>query len=398
MCMLTASYPTRALQAWEKKIGMLLVSELLLANSSSGNRDGVGFGNTEGMYIKWEEPASNIVFTDEYNAALQQLITAPLIAHVRAISTGVGAKEGAHPFKVGNIMLMHNGTFTNYRKFLAKYQESIGDKNPVDSHVVTYMLAEAVGDGYLNQDHIQTTLESTIGSFALLITDAATGNLWVVAGSNPLYVQHSGPLWLVNTSKINLDNLGSSIEGVAKLLYSKSWEVGETKRIDEFTVNLLTRKGLTKVHKLDKKKHMVTYNQQFRGGTTHHYQGAVKPISSDEARSRAEWADLIIHLPYMNRLELTLGCFVLLETEWWKAELECLEVLHATLSQIDTDFGSPVKKELWGELMSMTNQNAYAIIASYTDIAFPYILNSVEDLRRFTVDIRRDLEAGRCFH
>ena len=160
----------------------------------------------------------------------------------------------------------------------------------------------------------------------------------------------------------------------------------------------MTRKGLNKIHKLDRKKHTVNYTQFHSTGAHRHYAGTVKSISSDEARSRAEWANDIINLPYIDRLELTLGCFLLLETEWWKADIECLEVLHATLKQMDSASGSPIKKELWEELMAMTNQNAYAVIAAYTDIAFPYILNSVDDLRRFVADIRRDLRGGKCYH
>ena len=403
MCMLTASYPTRTLQVWEQKIGTLLLSELLRANSNGGNRDGVGLGTTDGAYIKWETHAGNIVFTDEYNSAIQQFINAPLLAHVRAISTGVGAKEGAHPFKVGNILLAHNGTFTNYRQFLDKYQKQINDKNPVDSHVIACILAEKVGTGPLCASHIRETLESTKGSFALLVTDATNRSLWVVTGSNPLYIQRSGPLWLVNTSRMNLFDVSENMAGVAKLLYGKSWKVEPAKRIDEFTINLLARKGLNLIEPLDKDKFTVTTTHtQFRGSSStyqhHSSYTTTKPISSETARERANWANLIVNLPYMSRLELTLGCFILLEVEWWKAELECLEVLHATLEQMSTESGSPVKEELWEELMRMTNQNAYAAIAEITDIMFPYVLNSVENLRRFTQLIRQKLGGGTCYH
>lgn len=393
--MLTASYPTRILQAWEKKIGMLLVSEMLLANSSGGNKDGIGFGTLDGLYVKWEESAGEVVFTDKYNLSLQQLINSPFIAHVRAISTGVGAKEGAHPFKAGNILLAHNGTFTNYRSFLPKYQKDIGDKNPVDSHVITCMLAEAAGDGELTPTHIREVLEKVKGSFALLITDITNGNMWVVTGSNPLYVQHSGPLWLVNTSRLNLSNISGSIDGISHLLYEKDWTVGDIVRVEEYTINLLTNKGLTQVAELDKEKHTVAYTQ-FQGshyGRSAHG-GVTKRITSDEARVKAEWADRIINLKYIGRIELTLGCFVLLETEWWKAEDECLEVFYATMAEINDNFGSAIKRELWEELMSLTKQNAYSVVAAFTDIAFPYMLNTVEALRGFLSEIRKDLSDG----
>jgi hypothetical protein len=186
--------------------------------------------------------------------------------------------------------------------------------------------------------------------------------------------------------------------GVADLLYGKSWEVGNVERIDEFTISLLTRKGLCLVENLDKEKHAVTYTQVRGRGTTYthygNYNTANKPISSDKARERANWASLIVSLPYMSRLELTLSCFILLEAEWWKAEMECLEVLYTTLKQISNELGSPVKEGLWKELMEMTNQNAYAVIAEYTDIAFPYVLNSVEDLHGFVKRIRKELGGG----
>jgi len=392
--MLTASYPTRTLQAWEKKIGALLVSDLLLANSSSGNKDGTGFGTTSGDYVKWEVSAGDIVFTPEYNTEVLQLISSPLIAHVRAISTGVGAKEGAHPFKAGNLLLAHNGTFTDYRKHLKDFKELINDDNPVDSHVIAHMLAKEVGSGELNQHHIKTTLESVKGSFALLITDATNNNLWVVTGSNPLYIQQSGPLWLVNTSKLNLDNVAYGIDGVANLLYGKTWKADTAERIEEYTINLLTGTGLVRVEDLDKQKHTVTYTQ-FRGGTGTVYTSVNKVVSSEDAHTRARLASSIVNLEYMDQVELILGCFILLEKEWWKAEIECLEVMHATLSKINDDFGTPLKKELWEELMNMTNQNAYAVVAAYTNIAFPYVLNSVKELRRFVSQVREDLKSSK---
>lgn len=388
MCMLTASYPTRNLQVWEKRIGMLLVSEILLANTSSSNKDGVGFGTLDGGFVKWECSAGDIVFTKEYNEMLRQMVEAPFIAHVRAISTGVGAKDGAHPFKVDNILLAHNGTFTNYRTFLGKYANQINDTNPVDSHVITHMLAEKVGSGELKPEHLASVLSVAKGSFALLITDAVTRKMWVVTGSNPLHIHRSGPLWLINTSRLNLINISSSISGAANLLYDKDWDIGDITRVEGYTINLLSSDGLTKVADLDKPTQ-----------TTYHYHGytragETKKVSTKDARTRAEWADIIINLPGISRVELTLACFVLLETEWWKADMECLEVLYATLEKISSEFGSSLKDELWAELMVMTKYNAYAVIAAYTDIAFPYMLNSVEMLRGFAKEIRQDLKDG----
>lgn len=397
MCMLTACYPTRALQAWEQKIGALLVSELLLANTKSGNKDGIGIGAPDGSYVKWDEPAGDIVFTDVYNRNIKQFITAPLIAHVRAISTGATAKEGAHPFRVDNLLLAHNGTFTNYRKFLGEFANKLNDKNPVDSHVIAHLLAKEVGGEELGAQHLTDTLDEVLGSFALLVTDAVNGSMWVVPGANPLYIQKSGPFWLVNTSKLNLDSMSNNIAGIAKLLYDKEWVTGDTTRIEEFTANVLTRKGLAKVSDLEKPEPIA--NTYYRGGARgyagmHGYAGAAKIISSEEARTRAEWADLIVSLPGIDRLELTLSCFILLESEWWKADVECLEVLYSTLEQITKDSGSSIKIELWESIMQMTNQNAYAVIAAYDTICFPYMLNSVDLLRKFAREIVEDIKNG----
>lgn len=392
MCMLTASCPTRNLSAWEQRIGILLLSDLLFVNSR-GNKDGFGFGEIDGHYYKWEKSAGEVIFTTEYNKTLRYLINIPFIAHVRATSTGRAAKEGAHPFKAGELLLAHNGTFTNYKAIMARYTKQINDKDPVDSHVIACLLADKVGDDALNPEHIATALGETYGSYALLVTDTRSNTIWVITGANPLYIQKSGPLWLVNTSKFNLEDVSSKAAGTARLLYQKVWPIGVAEKIPEYTVHVLTNKGLVERGKLEKPATTV-----YQRGTFSYYRGGVagkvvsKDVSTEDARTRAEYADAIVNLPFIGRLELTLACFTLFDLEWWKTSIDDLEVLYSTLAQISDKYGSLIKEELWEELMLLTGGDAYAVVATYTDMAFPYVLNTVGQLRTFLADIQGDKE------
>ena len=399
MCMLTAVYPTKQLQVWEQKMTALFISNLLLTNSKN-NRDGLGFGSKIG-YTKWECPASKAIFGDEYNSTLTQLIGTPFIAHVRAISTGVNAKQGAHPFMVGSVLLAHNGTFSNYRQYLKKYEKLIDDPNPVDSHVITYMLAEEVGSGMINHGNIESTLKKTKGSYALLLVNTKNGEVWVVPGGNTLYCQKTGPLWVVNTSKYNLESTSEMIAGTSKLLFEREWVTEDAIKVAEYTTNVLTKNGLVKQGELERPKlaNTTTYHY-YRGGLGNpdaqsaHAGHSEKKISTKKALAKAKITNEILNLEYVSRTELILGCFLLLESDWWKLDVDDLEVLHDTFKNICELYGSAAKAEVWKQIMEMTNQNGYAVIAAYTNIQFPYIMNELEDLYGFAAELEKDIIEG----
>jgi len=380
MCMLTACYPSRRLQAWEKALGTLLLSEVLNENASRGNRDGFGIATSERL-VKWEESATSVLFKPDCNNAIREMITSPLIAHVRATSTGATAKEGAHPFKVGHILLAHNGTFTNYQKILAQFKDVIKDPDPVDSNVITHLLAQKVGDAELTPQHILDMLEETSGTYALLILDTLNSHLWVVTGSNPLYTQKQGPFWLVNTSEYSLQSVGKHIVGVADLFYKKEWEISEPSRLKGNTIYLLTPHGCEKKANIPVKASHYKPCVYYKPGASGQYN--LKAIPGTEARARALAVFQMLNLDYIGEDEVSLACFVLFQSEWYEVDSDALNVLLGVFQTLVASEGATIKEDLWKELQTLTNQNAYAILSSLTEIQFPYILNTVDELYTF---------------
>jgi len=396
MCMLTALYPMRKPQSWEHRIARLFLTDLLMANGAS-NKDGVGLLTLDGVLTKWEYSADRMAFEPEFNAAVAAAVEGPFIAHVRTTSTGVKATEGAHPFMVGPLGLAHNGTFGNYRKLQAELDKLngspvLGDKDPVDSHVFLHLLASKMGDAdALTEDHIKAALEEPTGSYALLVTDLRTRDLWVVAGSNPLHIGKVGPYYVVNTSSKNLDAAAGYIAGVAGLVFDKELEITGAVPIPAHTVNKLTARGLVHVCEAPKLKIIQTTTNTYSGthysrGLRHSGGSIKKAMTTDEARARARVFGALKKLLYFHDIDL--ACEILFDTEWHMVDSTSLEVLLAQMTSYYE--GSTNDREtLWfgicfgpSECESHAGLDTpYQSLGAVMDFEFPWVLNPTDVLK-----------------
>lgn len=80
-----------------------------------------------------------------------------IFGHNRWATFGEVSDDHAHPFSVGNILCMHNGTLQH-----ADWDRTLKDKFKVDSHALTHMM---------NEDGAKETLGMMYGSYALMWFD-----------------------------------------------------------------------------------------------------------------------------------------------------------------------------------------------------------------------------------
>jgi len=113
----------------------------------------------------------------------------PILSHVRSASTGVTnpisqvyPDRDAQPFHIGDVLMMHNGTVTNYN--LIKRNAQI-EGTGTDSWVITNLFN--AWDKW-SLDCWQTTCKLFDGTFALIGVHASCPHLvWVTRHKKPLY-------------------------------------------------------------------------------------------------------------------------------------------------------------------------------------------------------------------
>lgn len=378
MCMLTGIYPVKKLTLPERKIATTILSVILWENSKMTNKDGLGLSTLDGSVVKWEDAAGNHLFSKETTVPMLDMIGRPMICHVRTASAGVNAIEGAHPFVVGHVMLAHNGTFTNYKDILKKYKDVISNKDPdpVDSHVIAHLLSDKVGDGNVTAEKILSTLSETKGSFALLIGDTVEEKLWVVAGSNPLYIQKIGPIFVVNTSLGSIRTAIDMTNPAASIMLNKTWEVEPASKVDRFTINTLDGSGLTKI--ADIPNVVVQTNSQtvWRGARpvytpANNHTGSSETV---EAQKRAITAQEILTLPGVTKEELDIATMSIYQDAWYNVTSDDLLILLETFTML-SDLWTSKKQATWDQIRKTTGYG-YMFLADLVDMAFPFYVNT----------------------
>jgi len=376
MCMLTSIYPTRELNEKEVKVTNLFLSNLLIRNSM-GNRDGVGFASPWGV-VKWERPAETIVVSDDYKKAIVENGGYPLIAHVRAISTGQRAREGAHPFLVNGVAVAHNGTLLNYQKVMKDENIDLGN-DPVDSHVFTAVLAKKKP---ITAESITDTIKLFTGSFAFLIYDYECKTIWVVRGSNSLYQAKFGPLVVINTSEKNLQEVAERVKLTQALLGLDEWEIGPTELLEMDTIYRFKDGGeLEKVASIPRPKPTVVHK-------TTNFVSGVATGTIDRAVSLAEAVDSI---PGVGFLEAKYALERLHEKPWYdvvdpEAALAVLKKLSREHYQNKPNI--EVAEIIWNELVA-EYKDPYDLFGEFMNLEFPWFMNDLEtlDLLRLSLEM-----------
>lgn len=380
MCMLTLSVPQVArLSKLERQLSTLCISYLMLTNGAT-NTDGYGMITNTGSLQKAPTPAVDYFQTPAASDWLLSNITQPLIGHVRTASTGLKAKDTAHPFLVGALAMCHNGTITNYRALLEDVKEVVQDSNPVDTHVVAAMLAAEVGEGTLNEEHLKTTLEKLYGSYSFIILDQTVKNVWVVVGSNPLYLQTQGPLLLVNTSGTNLEAVAEMVSHTAGV-FDYAWQADTPTKLNAQTAyRLAPSRQLEKVCVLPIAKRQTTTYYTSHPYFSNYTRPASEPevLTADRARVFVE----ITQIPNVDKLEAEMACLILFGERWTSLSPEVLTAIRATLENIYADHATEEKLAVWDSILALDPSTPYTAVSNLTEFDFPWPLNDLDTLAK----------------
>lgn len=168
-----------------------LGSGLRVSAASGNNIHGTGIAYVKDnvpVVIKSGQKAADYTLSDAWYSSTEHLtFTQPLLGHVRRASTKLTAREypdeDAHPFHVGDVILAHNGTISNYQE-VVKANKLTKDK--IDSYAIAELIAK------LSYPYTVEALNSVTsqleGSFALVFTNIKDPDtLWVCRHEKPLH-------------------------------------------------------------------------------------------------------------------------------------------------------------------------------------------------------------------
>lgn len=110
------------------------------------------------------------------------------VGHTRWATHGAPSERNAHPHRVGNVVLVHNGIIENYAEhkqgLIAKGRQILSD---TDSEIVAHLIDEKMQGGMGLQDAVRDVLPSLRGSYAFVVMAANAGNELVgVRNGTPL--------------------------------------------------------------------------------------------------------------------------------------------------------------------------------------------------------------------
>ena len=110
------------------------------------------------------------------------------IGHTRWATHGGPSDRNAHPHRVGNVILVHNGIIENYKELKeALLKKGVEFRSETDTEVVAALMNDAYTPGADPLAVIRGTVAKLRGAYAFGILFAdRPGEVWVVRSGNPL--------------------------------------------------------------------------------------------------------------------------------------------------------------------------------------------------------------------
>ena len=104
------------------------------------------------------------------------------IGHTRWATHGRPSETNAHPHRVGDIAVVHNGIIENYLELKAELIKA-GHRfaSETDTEIVSHLIVKHLEDGASYLEAVQRTLKEIKGSYALAIINAAEPRMLVAA-------------------------------------------------------------------------------------------------------------------------------------------------------------------------------------------------------------------------
>lgn len=204
MCRMTLIYPKT--DKMDHGLNLMLLSNFMNLNSADKqNVDGSGIAivgeNTTKVY-KDVIPGYDFTSNDYWWSILEDekeiLKNSKLIGHVRQATQGVKIETAnSHPFVVGSLVAMHNGSIRNKDEF-AK------DINSDSLSWFTY-LSQQSENKPITYPLLKDSLEKIRGAFCMLINDRSNSSpdgVWVIVGKNrELHILENDDVIIINTAK-----------------------------------------------------------------------------------------------------------------------------------------------------------------------------------------------------
>lgn len=122
------------------------IETLMLWNSLLRGEDATGMYTPKSGVVKNSNPAYKFIIDKDTTIQKDKVF----IGHVRSATRGSKVDKNAHPFKEGNLVLVHNGTITNPWTLCNHYKLSTSDYD-VDSHAICAILAKEKKPDVLSQ-------------------------------------------------------------------------------------------------------------------------------------------------------------------------------------------------------------------------------------------------------
>ena len=104
------------------------------------------------------------------------------IGHTRWATHGRPSETNAHPHRVGDIAVVHNGIIENYLELKAELIKA-GHRfaSETDTEIISHLIVKHLEDGASYLEAVQRTLKEIKGSYALAIINAAEPRMLVAA-------------------------------------------------------------------------------------------------------------------------------------------------------------------------------------------------------------------------
>ena len=376
MCQLTY------VNLFDPSLNSFFLTYQLLLNSTTQHKDGTGVSSYDLIYKSEKEPKD----CKELNKEILEIAKdgLPLMGHVRKATTTNGVKiisnKFTHPFVGSKYILAHNGTLELQD---AKKMESYTDK--IDSQIFLETLEETEGDLL---EALPKAMKLFYGKFAFLIHDKDKRISYVVRGTTAdlhiSYMEINGERagYVINTSKLDLEKstglvtpfsyqiLGEQISFTPPVLLEKN----SIFVADEFDVH-----NIGSVEENYKPAPVTTFFN--RGGGFHDRRtGTIIPFSAKDNKSLSETLLTIYDSTGLSLEELD-TFFWIINGSPITSSLDS-EISHAilVLQKSVFDNHSPMKKNLWNELINKSKTTSPISVYARFSLNFPYYMNSISQL------------------
>ncbi|MRR08402.1 MAG: glutamine--fructose-6-phosphate transaminase (isomerizing), partial [Deltaproteobacteria bacterium] len=111
------------------------------------------------------------------------------LAHTRWATHGVPSERNAHPHRVGDITVVHNGIIENYLELKeALKQDGREFTSDTDTEVIPHLISDYLDKGHDFEDAVRQALKRLKGSYAIGVMKDGSGTMIAAKKESPLLI------------------------------------------------------------------------------------------------------------------------------------------------------------------------------------------------------------------